>query len=314
MRDPNLLRTSRELFLSVIAGRAGELPTWALDRLTSVLEEEEVEAGGRLFAAGEPVELIYFMREGRIQLSREGAPPWIYEGRWAIGPADAILDRPYQRTGVALTNLSLLKVPAEDWIELIEDSFELARGSVSSSVEQIAALEALLWSSQQGPRGKVMATLRLEGGPLSFLDRLAMFAGLGLFRSAGVQVLADVVSLVEEQTFAPGERIWARGESPGKTFLIVEGEVMADRLDPALTVRFGPGSGVAGVASLGDAAKAWEARAVVETRTLSLQLEDWFDEMEEHFDLVRSALGGLALIRDEIVEELAAGRRELVLG
>ena len=35
--------------------------------------------------------------------------------------------------------------------------------------------------------------------------------------------------------------------------------------------------------------------------------------MEEHFDLVRSALGGLALLRDELVEELARGTRELVL-
>lgn len=313
MRDPNLLRTSRELFLSVITTGAGDLPTWVIDRLTSLLAEEEVEAGRRLFAAGEPVELIYFMREGRIQLSSGDAPPWIYEGRWVIGPADAVLDRPYSRTGDALTNLSLLKVPAEDWLELVEDSFELARGAVAASVQRLADLEARLWSTQEDPRGRVMAPTRADRGPLSFFERLATFAEVGLFRVAGVQVLADLVSLVEEQTFAPGERIWARGESTGRTFLVVEGEVVADRRDPAVTVRFGPGSGVAGVASLGDAAKMWEARAVVETRTLSLRLEDWFDEMEEHFDLVRSALGGLALLRDEVVLELARGKRELVL-
>jgi hypothetical protein len=51
----------------------------------------------------------------------------------------------------------------------------------------------------------------------------------------------------------------------------------------------------------------------VETRTLALPLEDWFDEMEEHFDLVRSALGGLALLRDEIIEDLARGSTEFVL-
>ena len=86
----------------MIASGAGDLPTWTIDRLTSLLEEEEVEAGRRLFAAGEPVELIYFMREGRIQLSSEDAPPWIYEGRWVIGPADAVLlIGPYQRTGVS---------------------------------------------------------------------------------------------------------------------------------------------------------------------------------------------------------------------
>ncbi len=314
MHDPNLLRTSRELFLSVIAGGAGDLPTWVIDRLTSLLEEEEIEAGRRLFAAGEPVELVYFIREGRIQLSREGAPPWTYEGRWVIGPSDAILERPYPRTGVALTSLSLLKIPAEDWLELLEDSFELARGAVASSVSRIAALEARRWSREAEPRGKVFAKAQVEASASSFLDRLAAFAEVGLFRSAGVQVLADVVSLVEERSFAAGEQIWARGEAPGRTFLIVEGDVVADRSDPDLTVRFGPGSAVAGVASLGDPVRAWQARAVAPTRTLSLPLEDWFDEMEEHFDLVRSALGGLALLRDEIVEDLARGTNELVLG
>jgi CRP-like cAMP-binding protein len=313
MLDPNLLRTSRELFLSVIATGAGDLPTWAIDRLTSMLEEEEVEAGRTLFAEGEPVELVYFIREGRIQLSREGYPPWVYEGRWVIGPSDAILERPYQRTGVALSNLSLLKIPADDWLELLEDSFELARGVVTNSALRVAALEVRRWSRQKDPRGGAVSKVPLEPGSLSFVDRLAAFAELGLLRSAGVQVLADVVSLVEERAFAPGERIWARGELPGRTFLVVTGEAVATRINPPLSVRFGPGSGVAGVAALGEAVRDWEAHAVVETRTLSLPLEDWFDEMEEHFDLVRSALGGLALLRDEIIEDLARGTRELVL-
>ncbi len=189
----------------------------------------------------------------------------------------------------------------------------LARGVVATSAQRVAALEVRRWAQQKDPRGKIVTKVALGGG-LSFVDRLAAFAQVGLFRLAGVQVLADVVSLLEERTFAPGERLWARGEAPGRTFLVATGEVVADRLDPPLTVRFGPGSAVAGAAALGDAAKEWEAHAVVETRTLSLPLEDWFDEMEEHFDLVRSALGGLAILRDEIVEDLARGSRELVLG
>jgi CRP-like cAMP-binding protein len=314
MRDPNLLRTSRELFLSVIATGTADLPTWAIDRLTSLLEEEEVEAGRRLFAAGEPVETIYFLREGRLQLSREGAPPWIYDGRWVIGPADAVLDRPYPRTAVALTHLSLLKLPADDWLDLLEDSFELARGAVARSIHGVGLLEARRWSLEAEPRGKRVTTIPTDRSTLSFVDRLAMFAGVGLLRSAGVQVLADVVSLVKEETFAPGERIWSRGEVPGRTFIIVEGEAIAERSNPSLSVRFGPGMAVAGVASLGDAVKEWEAHAVTRLRVLSLPIEEWFDEMEEHFDLVRSALGALALVRDEIVDELARGKSELVLG
>jgi hypothetical protein len=36
-----------------------------------------------------------------------------------------------------------------------------------------------------------------------------------------------------------------------------------------------------------------------------MRIEDWFDLMEEHFDLIRSALAELALIRESVLEEIA---------
>jgi CRP-like cAMP-binding protein len=313
MPDPGLLRTSRELFLSVAAGGMPALETWVIDRLTSLFEEEEIVAGTRVFAAGEPIEFIYFMREGRLQLSREGVPPWIMSGRWVIGGGDAFLERPYPRTGVALTNLSLLRVPAEDWIELVEDSFQLTRGAVSNAVRGVAALELRLWESQRDPRGAAMVVAPHGKRPMSFVDRLSTFAGAGMFRSAGVQVLTDLVGLQEERSFAAGEALWTRKAAPREAFVVVEGEVVAERMDRPLAVRFGPGSVVAGVAALGDPAKEWEARALSPTRALSLGHEDWLDLMEDHFDLARSALGQLALARERILEQLAAGKSELEL-
>ena len=77
---------------------------------------------------------------------------------------------------------------------------------------------------------------------------------------------------------------------------------------------FGPGSLVGGVASLGEPILAWQARAVTHVRALSMRLEDWFDLMEEHFDLVRSALSALALIRESLLEELEATNGEVRVG
>ena len=313
MLDPGALRTSRELFLTIISGGATDLQTWVIDRMISLFEEEEVEAGRRVFEAGEPIEFIYFMREGKLRVTREGKAPWTYEGRWVIGPADALLERPYRRTGEALTDLSMLKLRVDDWIDLLEDSFELSRAAVTNAVRGVAALESRIWAAEKEPRGRAVLTPPHERGPLSFVDRLATFAEIRLLRGAGVQVLTDVVGLVEERTFPAGATLWERGELPGRVFFVIEGEVIADRVDPALTVRFGPGSVVAGAAAMGDPSP-WEPRAVTETRTLSLHLEDWFDLMEEHLDLVRSALGGLAQVREEILEQLAEATGELVLG
>jgi CRP-like cAMP-binding protein len=324
MLDPRLLRTSRELFLSAVAGGLMRLPVWVVDRLTTLFEEEEVEAGRRIFAAGEPVELIYFMREGRVQLSREGVPPWVFEGRWVLGPGDAVLDRPYPRTAVALTNISLLRIPAEAWLELLEDSFDLARGAIAGTVRGVAELEARLWATQADPRGRTIAvphhTQRIKesaGRPLSFVDRLSFFARAGMFRTAGVQVLTDVVGLVEERTFEAGAPLFTRENSPVAVLIVIEGEVLGDRRSapfPALRVHFGPGTVVGGVAALDEPIRAWDAHAVTPVRVLALKHEDWFDLIEDHFDLVRSVLGQISLTRESLLEQLAAGKPELVLG
>jgi CRP-like cAMP-binding protein len=91
--DPRLVRTSRELFLSVLAGGAGNLETWVIDRMASVVDEEDLEPGKRLFAKGEQPEYIFFVRDGRIRLERDGSGAWIFEGRSVIGVFDALLVR-----------------------------------------------------------------------------------------------------------------------------------------------------------------------------------------------------------------------------
>jgi CRP-like cAMP-binding protein len=309
----DLLRTSRELFLAAVTGASRDTPSWVIDRVTSLMDEEEVEAGRRIFAAGDPIEFVYFMREGRLRLSAEGRPTWTYDGRWVIGPADVMLDRPYQRTAVALTDLNLLKVRADEWIDLLEDSPELVRSAVRNAARAIGALEVRMWSSQADPRGWVVTSVPATERPLSFVDRLATLADIQILRSGGVQVLADLVGLTEERAFASGELLWRRGDAPGWALLLLGGEVVADRVDPALKVRFGPGSVVAGSGSLSEFAGGWEARAITPTRALAIRLEDWFDLMEEHFDLARSALGGFSLRREELLNQLAGEANEILL-
>jgi CRP-like cAMP-binding protein len=308
----SLLRTSRELFLSALAGGAINIETWVFDRMTSLLEEEDVRAGTRIFAAGEEAEFIYYMRQGRIRLVRDGGATWTFEGRWAIGAFDAVMNRPHARTAIALSDLRLMKLRSEHWLELLEDSFELARANVTNIVGTVAGLEARRWATQPEPRGSVVAPVPPLDDSFTFVDRLALLTEAGMFRDAGVQVLADVASVMEEMTFDAGQRI--EGEAKRRALLVLAGQVVADRRDPNISVVFGPGSVVCGAAALGEPVHAWNARAISPVRVLAIRLEDWFDLMEEHFDLVRSALGALARVRESILEELAADAGEVRLG
>jgi CRP-like cAMP-binding protein len=311
MPDLRLQRTSRELFLSLLTGGAGNLESWVIDRMISVFEEEDVETGKRLFARGEPPEFIFFIREGRVMLERDDHPPWVFEGRSVIGVFDALLDRPHERTAVAETDLHLLKMHVDHWLELLEDSFGLARVAVANSLSTVAELEARHWAAQTQPRGSVMLQVPPVAGPLAFVERLATLASAPLLRGAGIQVLVELADSIEEVSFEPGDAVFERGQQGLHALFVLDGEVEGGRVDPEITVLFGPGTLVGGVASLGEPILGWSARAVTRVRALSMAIEDWFDLMEEHFDLVRSALAELALIRESLLEEMAEHEGEI---
>jgi CRP-like cAMP-binding protein len=309
-----LVRTSRELFLSVLTGDADNLETWVIDRMASVVDEEDVEAGKRLFARGEQPEHIFFVRDGRIRLERDASSAWIFEGRSVIGVFDALLDRPHSRTAVADSNLHLLKLRVEHWLDLLEDSFGLARAALGNAVSTVAALEARQWASEHEPRGPIVFHPPSVEPPLTFVERIAILSEISLLRGAGVQVLVELADSLEELTFQPGVPLFQRGESHLRVHLVLRGEVLAERTNPDLSVRFGPGSFVGGVASLGNTIGAWEARAETATHVLSFRIEDWLDLMEEHFDLVRSALSALALLREGILDDFAARDGDVRVG
>jgi CRP-like cAMP-binding protein len=308
MPPPPELRTSSELFFSALAGGASDLETWVIDRVTSLFEEDDIAEGRRIFAEGEQVEFVYLIRGGRVRMVRDGAPPWTIEGSWAIGIFDAILDRPYTRTAIALTNLHVARVRAEQWLELLEEVFEVARHAVTGTTRGVAALEARFWKQGGAPHATPISCLLHAPASLSFVERLGILSELPLTYEAGVQVLVDVADRMEEKTFEAGAQVLERGRSTGRAWLVVEGRVVAHRNDPDLTVTFGPGTFVGGVAGLGQAILAWDARTVERTRTLSLPLEDWFDLMEEHFDLVRATLRAMARAYEGLLDALGSAQ------
>src|SRR5271165_5310501 len=126
MGDPRHTRVSHELFLAAFGARMGGFESWVHDRLVSLLDEEQVRAGETLFAVGDTPEFFYFMREGGVRLLREGRRTWDLDGRRVFGLLDGLLDRSRTRTAVATTDLRLMKVRIDAWLELLDDSFELA--------------------------------------------------------------------------------------------------------------------------------------------------------------------------------------------
>jgi CRP-like cAMP-binding protein len=301
MRDTRHARVSRELFLTAFGAELGRMAPAIIDRLTWLLEEEDVVSGEKLFSEGDAPEYFYFLREGRIELVREGSAPQTAEGPAVVGMSDAVLDRPRSRTAVVLAGAQIMRVHIDDWVELLEDSFELTRAAIVSSARRVALLEESLLDQGIVPFAS-SGSERPSGKRLGVIERLAVLMDALPLRRAEVQTLSDLALVAEEVTFEAGDVLFDRGAKRERVFLVVEGEVAATRRPSDVNWTFGAGHIVCGAAALSDAVCPWSARATSHVRALAFRIEDWFDLMEEHFDLVRSALAGLALELERLLD------------
>jgi CRP-like cAMP-binding protein len=306
MPDTHRLRVSREIFLTAFGAELGAVEPWVTDRLTAMLEDEDVCAGESLFSAGDPADYFYFLRRGTVKLVCEGSEARTVHGPGVIGVFDVLLDRPRMRSAIVLDSPELMKVRADAWIELLEDSFELARAAVLRSAREVALLEVLLLGKRVlpwpvGPRPSYPV-----GARLGLIERLALLMDAPPLRAAGVQTLSDLAASSEEVVVAPGSVLFEGQVTRSRFFLVVEGQVDGLHEPSNMVCPFGPGDIVSGAGAFGEPALAWTARAKTKARTLAFRIEDWFDLMEEHFDLVRSALAASALERERLLDLLAS--------
>jgi CRP-like cAMP-binding protein len=292
-------RISRELFLAALGMNVGAREPWIFARLAAILEEEEFASGDCVYAANDTPDYFYFLRHGRVELARSGRPTETLEGPRAFGMIDAIVERPRSHSAFARAPITLLKVPAPGWFEILEDSFELARMSVLRFARSVASLEEALWA-----KGCISAPtpLRLDGTgkPLDLVERLAVLMQTLPLRGAGVQPISDLATECEEVSLVHGETLFLKGAPIRRIFVVVEGLVEATRARPEVTWRGGPGQVVCGVVSFGGARSEWEAHAATPVRALAFRIADWFDVMEENFEMVRATLTSLALEHERL--------------
>ncbi len=315
MNENAQLRLSRELFMAAFGGARPDgnkvwSQNWVTDRLASLLEEEDLHAGQVIYYAGDPADYLYMVRNGRIRMSRPGSGSWIYEGRWVIGSFDVLLDRPRTRTATALSDFTIMRVRAESWIELLEDSFPIARMAFINMSHNVAQLEEsvpVAWLDQEA----VPPPIPLPKGRLSLVERLAVLLEAPRLRGAGVQTLADLAAVAEEVHFEPGQVILPRNVPRDRVYYTIEGEAVANRRNPDIERTFRSGQAVCGAACVVE--PAWEARAATPLRALAIRVEDWFDLMEEHFDIVLASLGSLAEERLKIMERMADERGDILM-
>jgi CRP-like cAMP-binding protein len=313
MHEEQAVRIGREIFLAAFGLPLDGIDSWVIDRITSILDECYFRAGQKLFSAGEPLDSVYFMQDGQVLFTRDGGPSWTLKGRWVLGGFEVLGDRPVAHTATALEDVYGMRVSAVAWVEMLEDSSQLARSAVVNASRAVTLLEERVPTWQRMPPDATLLVSIAPSRAMTLVERLALLLDVHVLRFAGVQALADLAAVSEEVFFAAGEIVVERGVEHERMIRIVDGEALAEREGPTVVRHQGPGDLVCGTAILGRSAGAWQARAVTPTRGISFPIEALFDLMEEHFDLVRSILSALGARREQLLERMATESPNLVV-
>jgi CRP-like cAMP-binding protein len=288
-------RIARELFLFGFGGDADQVEPWVIARMASFLVEEDGTAGRPLFRQGEPAGSFHFVRRGRVRMTSgpesETASHGEIEGPRVIGALDALLERPRTETALALTPLDVMSVDVHDWLELLEESFDLACLAIRSLARRALQVRAERPAAVAAVATGAPAHL---GTSSDLVERTALLLDLRPLRGAGVKVAGELAARSHEVAFGTGDVLHRQRSARDRVLLVIEGAVTAIFERPAVVLRAAPGEFV-GWPAIYDDVIGCDAVASSPGRALAIAYDDWLDVQEMHFDMVRSALKALAL-------------------
>src|SRR5262245_56375436 len=116
-------RVQRALFARTLFGEPKM--SHVVQHVATVIQDMHFEQGTVIYRQGGSSAHIYFILEGQVALEAPGELTWTFGMRDGFGFLDAMRDRPHTRNAVALTDVHLLALAIEDWLDLLEDHGEL---------------------------------------------------------------------------------------------------------------------------------------------------------------------------------------------
>jgi CRP-like cAMP-binding protein len=306
-------RIERELFLRTTIGR--NLPS--ARELAELLRAVVYDAGEVIYREGDASDEMYFVRRGTVGLSRGEVVHEFGPGS-VIGILDVEQDKPRARTATALTDVELLSLSSEDRLELLEDSFEHTRSLIRMTATRLDE-----GGRYGGAEIELAVTLAPKPEPLLLIERVFTLRDSPAFRKASIQALVSLAPSADEIRLATGELLFERGEARGVLFVVVAGCLelecsnssggTPEAPDPegvrreGVRHRYSSASLLGGGASFADALARHSARALTPAVVLRIREEDFYDVMEDHFDLARSVLSFLASENERRLDDAERG-------
>lgn len=289
----------RSLLMARVPGEADDARLGA--RLADAIDELPLRDGEPLYGQGDTSEHAFVVAEGRIAVETERRRSTFGPGE-PVGLLDAVRRRPRAGRASAEGETRVLRFRVDDWLELLEDNFTYARDTVIGAarlvhgVSVVAGAAGAPTPSAPPPAGSLRPATELDD-----VERALALRAVPLLHRASVQALIDLARLSSDLVVAPDGLVF-EARRQRHLYVVARGLVRARQQgEPPFAVDFGPGSLVGGLGALAGLEEHYEARALEPSLLVRFEREDYFDLMEDHFDMVRSALTALIDERERLL-------------
>lgn len=295
---------TREIFLAgFMAGLPPENVAWATPRLARNMVDLHLAAGEVVYRQGDPSDAHFFVVTGEVELRADGVPPWRLGERSLVGTMDITLERPRARTATTTCETHLLRMPAADWLEMQEDNFELSLRAIEGLAGMVHDTRVSLLDFETGLVRAAPYEPPAGADALDLLQRVALLRRVPLFSRGEVQSLMNLAVNAEEKRWDAGTVIVPRGEPDDGMYVVVAGSVRVVHGACVAEETFGAGQLVLASRAASSRPQDLELSASEPTWALRICREDYFDTMEEHFALTRSAMKTLAAEREILTNQ-----------
>jgi CRP-like cAMP-binding protein len=261
--------------------------------LAQLMKEEFQPAGAVLCLDGAPPTKLRLLVEGSVRNEKAGRALGTQRAPGLIGLSGVLGGRPASVRSVAETPLTLLSIDAQDFLDVIEDRFDVFLELRRYYAAHVARLQRWLGVFRTVEPVDT-SSFPSPDRPLGIVERLLCLQRTHAFHGIPLNVLAQLVRDEHEARASAGDTLWRDGDPGNALLLIVHGRVRCgDDSTPGSFVA-GPGYILGADAAFGGIPYAYDALCETPVVAISIHATALTDLIEDHFELGRRALGHFA--------------------
>lgn len=247
--------------------------------------------GARILEAGRPVESLYVVTSGAVEVSRDGRVSAGSAQPPALGYLPFFARDPRGVEAVALQRTHTLEIPCHVLLGVLETNFSLVRNSlrVLSTQRVLSRNGKPPASSGEAPDAAGPSAQR----PPTLVERILELHQGVLFRKCNLDAVIEACRQMRLVRWKAGEVLWSRGE-PATTWLrVTDGRVRCDG-DGGQQSLVWAGFALGIDDALGSGLRSFSATALTEVSGFEMSVDAFLQLLSGHFDVARELLALLA--------------------